>query len=64
MRPLSAERPIATAGADGERGRARFDPFRELDRLAEHTVSIGTRAMRSTGDELADQAAPLIGPES
>jgi HSP20 family protein len=25
----------------------RFDPFRELDRLAEHTLSAGTRAVRS-----------------
>ena len=25
----------------------RFDPFRELDRLAEQTLSVGTRALRS-----------------
>jgi hypothetical protein len=41
----------------------RFDPFRELDRLAEQTPSIGTRALRST-DELADRAGRLIGSES
>jgi hypothetical protein len=41
----------------------RFDPFRELDRLAEQTLSIGTRALRST-DELADPAGRLIGSES
>ena len=31
----------------------RFDPFRELDRLAEQTLSVGARA-------LADQAARLL----
>ena len=78
VRPPWAERPIAAAGADRERGRRtvlvgstrhhaiggspstslrqeeqsvtlmRFDPFRELDRLAERTLPVGARGLRST----------------
>jgi HSP20 family protein len=49
----------------------RFDPFRELDRLAEQTMSVGARALHSMpmeamrrGDELiVDLDVPGVGPD-
>ena len=49
----------------------RFDPFRELDRLAEQTLSVGARALHSMpmealrrGDEfIVHLDVPGVGPD-
>lgn len=38
----------------------RFDPFRELDRLAEQTLSVGTRALRSVPMEALRRGEKFI----
>jgi len=38
----------------------RFDPFRELDRLAEQTLSVGTRALRSVPMEALRRGEEFI----